>query len=240
MFSSRFNAGEKVVGEYGKGASLGAIEVLCDAPRPAKVVAIRDTELVKLSTSVFQFIIKKYPNVVVRFSRLVGRALLERSSTSRDEQGTPTNLTTVAVLGIGPDAPLSTFSKRLAAELMHIESTLLVDKVGLFRLSLSLLRVWKVGCTHSLTCKWIQTITSRFDTARGGYSGDVSLIRWLAEMEEKYQIVLYQCDASFTKWTRRCIRQADCILVIAWSHGDPALRYGCLIYWLASCKGGSD
>jgi len=138
LFSSRFNAGEKVVGEYGKGASLGAIEVLCDAPRPAKVVAIRDTELVKLSTSVFQFIIKKYPNVVVRFSRLVGRALLERSSTSRDEQGTPTNLTTVAVLGIGPDAPLSTFSKRLAAELMHIESTLLVDKVGLFRLSLSL------------------------------------------------------------------------------------------------------
>lgn len=151
MFSSRFNAGEKVVGEYGKGASLGAIEVLCDAPRPAKVVAIRDTELVKLSTSVFQFIIKKYPNVVVRFSRLVGRALLERSSTSRDEQGTPTNLTTVAVLGIGPDAPLSTFSKRLAAELMHIESTLLVDKVGLFRLSLSLSLASVESRVHSLT-----------------------------------------------------------------------------------------
>jgi lysophospholipid hydrolase len=121
---------------------------------------------------------------------------LERTAIERSEQGAPTNLTTVAVLGVGPSVPLGVFSKRLAAELMHIESTLHVDK----------------------------SVVSQFNAARGAFSGDVSLIRWLAEMEEKYHIVLYQCDSTFTPWTRRCIRQADCILVVAWSHSDPILR----------------
>ena len=58
----------------------------------------------------------------------------------------------------------------------------------------------------------------------------MGLVRWLAEMEEKYSIILYQCDEMLTAWTRRCIRQADCVLVVAEVGADP--KIGCVLFVL--------
>ena len=49
------------------------------------------------------------------------------------------------------------------------------------------------------------------------------LFNWLGQQEDMNLITLYQCDYSMTKWTKHCIRQADCILIVALAKDDPAV-----------------
>ena len=49
------------------------------------------------------------------------------------------------------------------------------------------------------------------------------LTLWLAQMEKEYKIVLYQCDYGMTPWTKLCLKQAKCILVVAMAHLEPTL-----------------
>lgn len=46
---------------------------------------------------------------------------------------------------------------------------------------------------------------------------------WLAQQEDIHRIVLYQTDCTLTPWTVRCIRQADCILIVGLGDQEPAL-----------------
>lgn len=46
--------------------------------------------------------------------------------------------------------------------------------------------------------------------------GTLKLAGWLAENEQKHRIVLYVADTAVSaSWTQTCIRQADCILLVA-------------------------
>ncbi len=40
------------------------------------------------------------------------------------------------------------------------------------------------------------------------------LSSWLGMQEDMHRMVLYQADYRLTPWTQRCIRQADCILIV--------------------------
>ena len=50
------------------------------------------------------------------------------------------------------------------------------------------------------------------------------LFNWLGQQEDMHRMTLYQCDYTMTKWTKSCIRQADCILILAMAESDPAMR----------------
>lgn len=47
-------------------------------------------------------------------------------------------------------------------------------------------------------------------------------MKWLNEQEDNFPLVIYECDHRPTNWTRRCLRQADAIIVIA--NGDASLE----------------
>lgn len=55
-------------------------------------------------------------------------------------------------------------------------------------------------------------------------AGETALTRWIDEQEAKSRFVLFRADAADTPWTRRCIRQADIVLVFADTERDPAIR----------------
>ena len=40
------------------------------------------------------------------------------------------------------------------------------------------------------------------------------------------RIVLYQCESELTPWTRRCMRQADCLLIVGVASNAPEFRPG--------------
>lgn len=54
-------------------------------------------------------------------------------------------------------------------------------------------------------------------------ANEYRLSAWLGQQEDQHRIVLYQCDQSLTPWTHRCIRQADCILIVALASMGPSV-----------------
>jgi lysophospholipid hydrolase len=54
-------------------------------------------------------------------------------------------------------------------------------------------------------------------------ANEYKLSAWLGQQEDQHKIVLYQCDQSLTPWTQRCIRQADCILIVALATMEPSV-----------------
>ncbi|KAL8174302.1 UNVERIFIED_CONTAM: Patatin-like phospholipase domain-containing protein 7 [Gekko kuhli] len=49
------------------------------------------------------------------------------------------------------------------------------------------------------------------------------LSSWLGQQEDMHRIVLYQSDSTLTPWTQRCIRQADCILIVGLGEQEPTV-----------------
>ena len=177
-----------VISEYGRGDSFGAVEVLTESPFTASVVAVRDTELALISNRLFKIFMRKFPEVVMRFSKIIGESWKKQQLSLSQKSEGRSSISTIAVLGITEDTSTKTFCARLAAELKNINSTIHLDK--------------------NLTVQHLGK--NSFDKRQ-----EEILIRWLGEMEEMYKVVVYECDTTLSPWTRRCLRQADCILLVA-------------------------
>lgn len=52
---------------------------------------------------------------------------------------------------------------------------------------------------------------------------DYRLTSWCLQQEDQNKITLYQCDVQFTTWTQRCVRQADCILIVGLADKEPTV-----------------
>lgn len=50
-------------------------------------------------------------------------------------------------------------------------------------------------------------------------------MHWLNAQEDTYPLIIYECDYTATNWTRRCLRQADAILVVANGEGKPPKQH---------------
>ncbi|KAF7623543.1 hypothetical protein Mgra_00010166 [Meloidogyne graminicola] len=57
---------------------------------------------------------------------------------------------------------------------------------------------------------------------------DFRLMHWLNSQEDTYQLVIYECDYTATNWTRRCLSQADAIIVVACGDQKPRKAF-CLL-----------
>ncbi|KAJ8309093.1 hypothetical protein KUTeg_013967 [Tegillarca granosa] len=49
------------------------------------------------------------------------------------------------------------------------------------------------------------------------------LYNWLGQQEDIHRMTIYQCDYTMSKWTKCCIRQADCILIVGVASNDPTV-----------------
>ena len=54
-------------------------------------------------------------------------------------------------------------------------------------------------------------------------ANEYRLTSWLAQQEDQHRISLYQCDPTYTLWTQRCVRQADCILIVGLGDKPPSI-----------------
>lgn len=198
---TRADGKKEMVGEYGRGDLVGVVELLTGAKRATTVMAVRDTELAKLPEGLLNVIKIKYPVVVTRLIHLLGHRLLgslQKGDTVRAasmiSRPTGSNFTTIAALAVNEDVPLSTFTLELCHALRS------------------------VGPVFRLTSEYIkkQLGASALDTAN-----EYRLCNWLGQQEDRNRVLLYQCDSQMTSWTQRCIRQADCILIVALADQEP-------------------
>ncbi|XP_037081068.1 neuropathy target esterase sws-like isoform X1 [Pollicipes pollicipes] len=200
---------KELLGEYARGDLVGIVETLTQTERSSTVMAIRDTEVAKLSDGLLNFIKLKYPIVVSRLIELLGHRILgswKRSGSPLggasalsqvvEQRPSQTNFNTVALLAVSEDVPLVSFSFELLHSLLGIgRATLLTSELIRKTLGPGILEP----------------------------SNDHRLIAWLAQQEDQHQVTLYLCDAELTPWTQRCIRQADCILIVALAERGPSV-----------------
>lgn len=205
----------KVIGEYGQGDSVGELEVLTESTRPGTLHAIRDTELAKFPKMLFNSLAQEHPGIAIKVSKIIAsrmRALIEdpmtepaahenRLSASRLQITATTNLRTVAIVPTTAGVPVVEFGHKLHAAL---------NQMGTLN-----------GGVTTLHQAQILNHLGRHAFSR---MGRLKLSQYLADLEEKYGLVLYVADTSVTApWTQTCISQADCIYLVGLAEGSPAI-----------------
>ncbi|XP_052037744.1 patatin-like phospholipase domain-containing protein 7 isoform X2 [Apodemus sylvaticus] len=202
---------KRLAGEYGRGDLVGVVETLTHQARATTVHAVRDSELAKLPAGALTSIKRRYPQVVTRLIHLLGEKILgslqqgsatghqlgfNTASSKWDLGNPPGNLSTVAAMPVSEDVPLTAF----ALELQHALSA--------------------IGPVLLLTS---DNIKQRLGSAALDSIHEYRLSSWLGQQEDIHRIVLYQADSTLTPWTQRCIRQADCILIVGLGEQEPAV-----------------
>ncbi|XP_048358181.1 patatin-like phospholipase domain-containing protein 6 isoform X4 [Sphaerodactylus townsendi] len=201
---------KELVGEYGRGDLIGVVEALTRQARATTVHAVRDTELAKLPEGTLSNIKRRYPQVVTRLIHLLSQKILGNlqqlrgpfpgpglSVASSSELTNPaSNLSTVAVLPVCDDVPVAAFTLELKHALNAIGPTLLLTS---------------------------DVLRARLGASALDSIHEYRLSGWLAQQEDIHRIVLYQTDCTLTPWTVRCIRQADCILIVGLGDQEPVL-----------------
>ena len=184
---------EVIVGEVGRGEVVGEMALLIDEPRSATIRAIRDSELFRLSKDAFDLFLEKHPVALKQIAR-VNLLRLRRSILSTRIEST---VATIAVVPAGRGAPLTEFAAWLARALGDFAPTLHLNRDAY---------------DHVIDDRATNTPTE--STAAIG--------AWLNEQEARYRYVVYECDETFSTWTRRCLRQADYVLFVGIAGSDPA------------------
>uniref|UniRef100_A0A8D2LPT7 lysophospholipase n=2 Tax=Varanus komodoensis TaxID=61221 RepID=A0A8D2LPT7_VARKO len=203
----RMDDGKKhLAGEYGRGDLIGVVEALTHQPRVTTVHAVRDSELAKLPEGALTSIKRKFPQVVTRLIHLLGEKILgslqqggsplglQAAGSKWDNSNPASNLSTVAIMPVSEEVPLSTFTLELKHALSAIGPTLLLTS---------------------------DNIKQQLGAAALDSIHEYRLSSWLGQQEDMHRIVLYQSDGSLTPWTQRCIRQADCILIVGLGEQEP-------------------
>ncbi|XP_044849057.1 patatin-like phospholipase domain-containing protein 7 isoform X2 [Mauremys mutica] len=205
----RMDDGKKqLTGEYGRGDLIGVVEALTHQPRATTVHAVRDSELAKLPEGALTSIKRKFPQVVTRLIHLLGEKILGslqqgghplglHTTGSQWDAGNPANnLSTVAIMPVSEEVPLTAFTLELKHALSAIGPALLLTS---------------------------DNIKQRLGSAALDSIHEYRLSSWLGQQEDIHRIVLYQSDSTLTPWTQRCIRQADCILIVGLGEQEPTV-----------------
>ncbi len=186
----------ETVGEVAPGGIVGEIAMLTGERRSATVRAIRDSELGRLSKAGFDRLVEKYPRAILHIARTTATRLRQMISTPR----LINCVTTVSILPVNPETPLTDFAMRLTEALsafgsiVHLSSRHLDAALG-------------KGMSQDDITDWGKT--------------DSTIAQWLGEQEAKHHFVVYESDPDWSPWTQRCVRMADHILLVARADGKP-------------------
>jgi lysophospholipid hydrolase len=179
-------AGMKVVGEYGQGESVGELEVMTESVRPATLHAIRDTELAKFPKTLFNSLAQEHPGITIKISKIIAsrmRALVEDpvfvqgkekvTGATNNKVSSTINLRTVAILPVTAGVPVVEFGSRLMNALTQIG-----------------------GATKGVTSLNQAAILNHLGRHAFSRMGKLKLSQYLADLEEKYGLVLYVAGGS--------------------------------------------
>ena len=203
----------RVTGEFGQGESIGELEVMTEDVRPSTLHAIRESELARIPRSLFNSLAQEHPSITIQISKLMAqrmRALVEDIGNERsqekkraalsDSSTSSLNLRTITILPVTAGVPVVDFGNRLLAALSQ------------------------VGVPNGVTLLNQAIILNHLGRHAFNRMGRLKLTQYLADLEEKYGMVLYVADTNVNApWTQTCIAQADCILLVGLAENSPSI-----------------
>ncbi|KAM0257520.1 hypothetical protein ACHAQJ_004334 [Trichoderma viride] len=213
LVEDRQDGGVSARAEFGQGESIGELEVLTETARSGTLHAIRDTELVKFPRSLFNSLAQEHPNITIKISKIIAsrmRAAVDDSTkyigkeagsgAVNNQRKSTLNLRTVAILPVTAGVPVVEFGHRLMNALAQ------------------------VGPQNGATSLNQSAILNHLGKHAFNKMGKLKLSQYLADLEEKYGLVVYVADTNVNSpWTQTCITQADSILLVGLADGSPAI-----------------
>jgi CRP-like cAMP-binding protein len=207
----RDTTNQKTPEEYGRGSVVGEIGILTGASWPFDVYAIRHSEIARVPVETLLTIIHAFPKAGLNFARSVALHI-QNTANAVPRSLHPTvnpgqqmmlsyglNLATIAVVPMDSTGiDLDKFCSTLTNGFQRIAPSKLVTKDSI---------------RDSLGEKSYRNHNSAMHELR--------MVRMLADIEENNRLVVYQADPKYTWWTRLCIQQADCILLVVNSGRAP-------------------
>jgi predicted acylesterase/phospholipase RssA/CRP-like cAMP-binding protein len=185
----------KLVGETAPGESVGEIGLLTGEQRSATLWAARDSRLVRIDQAAFDVLAQEHPELLRGLANVVVDLLRKRTSAYRYRP----QISNIAIIPARPKNGSAQFSIELKTTLSRIGSTLHVNS------------------------ECIDDLVGHPGAAMAPAGSDKAsrLGNWFANEENRQRFVILEADAEDTEWTRRCLRQADMILIVGNSADDP-------------------
>lgn len=231
----------RVIGELAQGESFGEVEVLTAMNRSSTMVAVRDTELARLPRSLFEILATEHPSIVIRVSRMVVKKLLISNQT---HPGVDPSITKIASLSSSSSSSLFNSGNKYNLQLLNTSSpshhhsysqtppisTQLNSKDVTYR-TITILPITNGLPVESFAMKLVNAfkqvgkdtigLTQRTTLLHLGKHAFDKLSKlkqsgYFADLEHSYNLVVYIADTTVnSSWTRTCIDQGDCILLLA-------------------------
>ena len=191
-------AGEKprIVAELGCGETIGEMALLEGEPRMGTAIAIRDSEVAKLTKESFERLIATNNTLLLVIARKLVARLRAQSTASQTPRHPATVITVVPAT---PGFPLDDFCTRLSGALAERGRTLLLGSARLDDY------MGKPGAAQTTEHQ----------------AGNGRVIELLAKLEAEHQYIVYQPDPANGAWNSRCLRQCDHVLIACDATADP-------------------
>ncbi len=178
----------------GRGDLIGEMGVIEQAPRMATAQAIRDCTLARIPKTSFEQLTAAHPALMLPLVRKVIARVGDRGRRKAHAGN-------IAVIVTSP---------RAGDDIVDI----MADEIARF------------GPSLHLDTERVARFLNRRDIAYAarGTAADARLIEFLHEVDVAHRWVLLECDAPDSDWTRRALRSADRVLVVASASPDAAER----------------
>jgi predicted acylesterase/phospholipase RssA len=186
--------------EFYRGETLGIMALLVDRPSPVDLFAVRDSTLMRLPRARFLSLTQRHPGLLLAFAQLMGRRAFDVLETAvgaprASPWGRGGN---VALLPVSTDAPTHDTKDRLIACALA-----------------------QRPMTHVTAARLDHALGTGAAAAEEGPNERVTA--WLSDLELTSDVVLYECDPRLPRWTARCVRQSDRLVIVASAHDERRL-----------------
>jgi NTE family protein/lysophospholipid hydrolase len=186
------------LGEATRGDTVGEGDFFTGETRSARVMAVRDSVVVGLTTGDFDALVARRPQVL----RHVTRNIVERQRRPIVTSRAASRVATIAVLGMSDRVSADAFTTRLTSHLSAF------------------------GPVARLSSARVDSLMAEPAIAQVTEDSAASerLLAWLEGLEARHRFVVLETDPADTEWTQRCLRLADRILLVAHAKDDPQPR----------------
>ncbi|MGQ0529354.1 MAG: patatin-like phospholipase family protein, partial [Panacagrimonas sp.] len=180
-----------VVNEIARLEPVGEISLLSGEPRSATVYAIRDTTVLEIDRLALYAVFQRHPSALLAMSRTVIMRLRQNQRAAKLESSRRSR--SIAVLAATPQLDLSGFADALCTALSNC------------------------GAVKKLDAATVDAALGEgtASTRSGATHHEEPLVEWLHQQELAYRHLAYVADSQPGPWSRRCVRQADRVLLLA-------------------------
>jgi len=188
------NGESKILGEIGRGETVGELALFTGEPRSASIIALRDSSVVKVTRQVVERALAKSPQVALQMTRIV----IDRFRRSERERQAPTVPVNICILAVSPGVDAAALARRLRAAGRDSAATRIVgpDDIGQ------------------------QFGTDAASAVRQNHGAIAHHVDGIEAASKAVYLVADPCESA---WTQFCLQNCDEILLVGDGRQDPGL-----------------